>query len=141
MYKTAGWVLMVLLLSGCAIKQEIKAADALSTVPNKEVCVVKNTSVREGFLDTYRSALADKKYAVRVLPESATVKDCEITSTYTAKWRWDLALYMAYAEIKVFKDGDKVGEAIYDSMRGAANMGKFIDADAKIKELTHQVFP
>lgn len=141
MYKTAVWGLLALLVSGCAIKQEIKTADSLATVPNKEVCVVKNSSVREGFLDTYRSALTDKKYIVRVLPESATVKDCQVASTYTAKWRWDLALYMAYAEINVFKDGDKVGGAVYDSMRGGANMGKFIDADAKIKELTNQVFP
>lgn len=141
MYKTTVWSLLALLLSGCAIKQEIKAADALSTLPNKEVCVVKNASVREGFLETYRSALTDKKYMVRVLPESATVKDCPVASTYTAKWRWDLALYMAYAEINVFKGGEKVGGAVYDSMRGGANMGKFIDAEAKIKELTHQVFP
>ena len=103
--------------------------------------MVKNPAVKEGFLDSYRSALTNKKYSVKILPESASVNDCQVASTYTAKWRWDLALYMAYAEINVFKDGEKAGEAVYDSQRGGANMGKFIDADAKIKELTNQVFP
>ena len=78
---------------------------------------------------------------MKILPESASVNDCQVASTYTAKWRWNLALYMAYAEINVFKDGEKAGGAVYDSQRGGANMGKFIDADAKIKELTNQVFP
>lgn len=141
MYRKVMWGTLALFLGGCAIKQEIKPAEALSTAEKKEVCVIKNASVRESFLEAYRSALTDKRYLAKMLPIGATVKDCEVASTYTAKWRWDLGLYMAYAEINVFKDGNKVGGAVYDSMRGGANMGKFIDADAKIKELTNQVFP
>lgn len=32
-------------------------------------------------------------------------------------------------------------EAKYDSMRGGANMNKFIAADQKINELVNQLFP
>lgn len=48
---------------------------------------------------------------------------------------------MAYAEIKVYQGGKTIGEAKYDSQRGGANMGKFIDADKKINELVNQLFP
>jgi hypothetical protein len=141
MYKYAGYGLLILAVSGCAIKQEVKVADAISTVEKREVCVIQKSAVRAGFLEAYKAALTDKNYLVKTLPETSTIKDCPVVSTYNAQWRWDLALYMAYAEIKVFKDGEKVGSALYDSRSGGGNMGKFIDAEKKIKELTEQVFP
>ena len=66
-------------------------------------------------------------------------KNCEWTLTYTARWTWDLALYMSYAEIKVFKNGKLDGEAMYDSTRGGANMSKFIDSEPKIRELVEEL--
>jgi hypothetical protein len=63
-----------------------------------------------------------------------------MTSTYTANWRWDLALYMAFAEIIVYAEGTKVGSAVYDSLHGGANMNKFINAEAKIRELVDELF-
>ncbi len=88
-------------------------------------------------------ALGAKGYQVRQLPASASLVQCPITSTstYTANWRWDLATYMALAEIKVYNQGKPVGEAKYDAMHGGGNMGKFIDADKKINELVNQLFP
>lgn len=77
----------------------------------------------------------------RVLPGGSSVTACPVSVTYTAQWRWDLALYMAYAEIRVFKAGQEDGRAIYDSTRGGGNMGKFIDADSKIRELARELFP
>ncbi|PSL16650.1 hypothetical protein CLV44_10148 [Marinobacterium halophilum] len=46
-----------------------------------------------------------------------------------------MALYMSFAEIQIHKDGMLQGQALYDSTHGGANMGKFIDAENKIKEL------
>jgi hypothetical protein len=128
----------ILGLSGCAIHQNVRPVNSFQA---KEVCIIENPAVKEGFYDSYRRTLATKGYAVKRLPVSASIRDCAITSTYTAKWRWDLALYMAYAEIKVYGNGQLIGEAIYDSQRGGGNMGKFIDADKKITELTNQLFP
>lgn len=125
-------------LSGCAIHQNVRPVNSFQ---EKEICIIENPSVREGFYDSYRRALTAKGYAVKRLPVSASIRDCGITSTYTAKWRWDLALYMAYSEIKVYGNGQLIGEATYDSQRGGGNMGKFIDADKKITELTNQLFP
>ena len=97
--------------------------------------------MKETFLDAYRNALTAKNYVVKKLPAASSFNDCAITSTYTANWRWDLALYMAYAEIKVYNNAKPSGQATYDSLRGGANMGKFIDAEAKITELVNALFP
>ncbi|MFG6447048.1 Sbal_3080 family lipoprotein [Roseateles sp. BYS180W] len=125
-------------LSGCAIHQNVKPVGNLD---QKQVCVIENPSIRSGFLDAYVRSLNAKGYQVRKLPLSASLVECNITSTYTAHWRWDLALYMAYAEIKVYNVGKPIGEAKYDATRGMGSMNKFIDADKKISELVDQLFP
>ena len=125
-------------LSGCAIHQSVKPVERFEA---KEVCVVENAAVKFDFLASYRKALESRGFVVRMLPATAPLRECQITTTYTANWRWDLAMYMAYAEIKVYNNGQPAGDAIYDSLRGGANMGKFINGDAKIAELVNQLFP
>lgn len=138
MQKQLGIIVCTLTLCGCAIHQNVKPVAQLE---DKEVCIIESPSVKTGVLEAYKRTLLAKGYQVKQLPPSASVVDCGITSTYTASWRWDLALYMAYAEIKVYQGGKAIGEAKYDSQRGGANMGKFIDADKKINELVNQLFP
>ena len=128
----------VLALGACAIKQEVRALDALAS---PEVCVVSNTDVRQTFADALVRSLKSRGYEPRMLPANSAVTACPVVLTYRANWRWDLALYMAYAEMRVFKAGTESGSAIYDSTRGGGNMGKFIDADKKIVELSAQLFP
>ncbi|WP_342593241.1 Sbal_3080 family lipoprotein [Ramlibacter agri] len=125
-------------LAGCAIHQTVRPVDVAL---EREICVIENPSVKAGFIEAYKRSLATKGYAVRQLPASAPITACATTTTYTASWRWDLALYMAYAEIRVFTAGKQVGEAKYDSLRGGGNMNKFIDADRKVDELVNQLFP
>ncbi|MCE9521902.1 MAG: hypothetical protein K8S25_05655 [Alphaproteobacteria bacterium] len=125
-------------VSGCAIHQTVKP---VARFEEKQICIVESPNTRAGFLDSYKRVLSSKGYAVRVLPASASVSECPIVSTYTANWRWDLAIYLVYAEIKVFSAGNAIGEATYDSRGGGANMGKFVDADRKIAELVNELFP
>jgi hypothetical protein len=126
------------LLAGCAIHQNVRPVEA---VGDTQVCVINNPAVRPSVLASYRRVLGDKGYTVRELPESAAITDCKVTSTYQANWRWDLAMYMHFAQFRVFIDGKEKGVATYDATRGGANMGKFIDADKKIAELINQLFP
>jgi hypothetical protein len=126
------------LLAGCAIKQSVQPVARLSA---NEVCIIENLAVRPGFLDVYKRVLGEKGYAVRQLPPGAHFEDCPVTSTYTANWRWDLALYMAFADIRVFHKGEQTGQAVYDALGGSANMGKFIKGEEKIAELVNQLFP
>jgi hypothetical protein len=105
-----------------------------------EVCILKNEDVRQGFLDAYTGALNEKNVKVKLLPETASLNECITTSTYTARWAWDLALYMKYAEIKVYRSAALVGEAVYDATWGGGRLDKFINAENKIRELVDELF-
>jgi hypothetical protein len=126
------------MLAGCSITQQVKP---VADPPGKEICIVESPAVRAGFIDAYRRSLSARGFTVRMLPTGADVATCPMTSTYNARWSWDLALYMSYAELRVYGNGKPVGEATYDSTRGGGNMNKFIEADKKIDELVSLLFP
>lgn len=125
-------------VAGCAIHQNVSPVTALQ---GTEVCVVENPAVLYDFLGALERALVARGYTVRKLPQGAALRECPVTTTYTANWRWDLAMYMAYAEIRVFKDGAPAGQAVYDALGGGGNMGKFIAAEDKIRELVNGLLP
>ncbi|MGH8548272.1 MAG: Sbal_3080 family lipoprotein [Methylococcales bacterium] len=125
-------------IGGCSINQTVKPVDPFE---GNQVCIVENPAIRSGFLDEYKNVLTGKGYLVRQLPPGSAVSNCPITSTYTANWRWDLALYMAFADIRVFSNGQQSCQATYDAMSGGANMRKFINGEEKIRELVDQLFP
>lgn len=125
-------------LTGCAIHQNVKTVERFE---GKQICVVENPAVKFDFLESLKKSLEARSFTVKMLPPAAALRDCPITVTYTANWRWDLAMYMAYAEIKVYNNGQPAGEAVYDSLRGGFNMNKFIKGENKIAELVNQLFP
>ncbi|WP_295800240.1 Sbal_3080 family lipoprotein [uncultured Microbulbifer sp.] len=137
MYKKFSLLLGALLLvAGCSIQQTVEPS---SVSTGGELCIVENSAVREGFLAELQSSLAANGVHYKVLPANSSLVECEWTATYTARWTWDLALYMSFAEIKVYRNGAPDGSAVYDSTRGGANMSKFIDAETKIRELVDQL--
>ena len=138
MNKSLALLIVVLMFSGCAIRQTVSPIDKFE---GAQVCIVQNPKVKEGFLVAFKQVLIDKGYEVRVLEPSSSLDTCPITSTYTANWHWDMSVYMVYAAIKVYKNAKTAGEAIYDSRGGGANMGKFINAEEKVRELVNQLFP
>ncbi len=127
---------VLLLLSACSITQTVEPAEI---DPAAELCVIKNSEVRDGFIQEFHSVLTEKGIKFKMVAESSIPQDCEWTATYTARWTWDLALYLSFVEIKVFHNGSLDGIATYDSTRGGANMSKFIDAEPKIRELVEQL--
>lgn len=131
-------IVAALALSGCAIHQVVQP---VAHFDQKDVCVVENPAVKYDFLPALKNAIGARGYTVRQLPANAALNACPITVTYTANWRWDLAMYMAYADITVYQDAKPSGKATYDATRGGSNMNKFIKADQKIAELVKQLFP
>lgn len=124
--------------AGCTIKQHVKPVEKATT---DEVCIIENQAVRAGFLAEYQRTLEERGYRTRLLAPTAAVGTCPVTSTYLARWSWDLAIYLSYAEIRVFADGAPAGEAVYDSTGGGANLSKFVDAEPKVRELASELFP
>lgn len=127
---------LVFSLSACSIKQTVEPT---ALTQQSALCIIENPAVREGFLQTLQSSLQQRDITHRVVSNRSIPRECEWTMRYVGRWSWDLALYMSYAEIKVFHNGNLDGEAIYDSTKGGASMAKFIDAETKIDELVNEL--
>lgn len=127
-------------VSACTIQQQITPVDR-AVLADPVVCIIEDPAVRPGFLAEVLKALRDLGYSTQQLPPDASVTECATVMTYTARWSWDLTIYMSYARIVVYSDGAKAGEALYDATRGGGRLDKFIDAEPKIRELVEELFP
>jgi len=141
-YRCASIAMLVataLAVSGCAITQEVTPVKLQQRAD--ELCLVRNSEVvQDGFHDVYVKVLERKGFRVRSLPDKTAVDACKLLATYEAIYRWDLAIYLARADLRVFADGKEAGRAVYDSLSGGANMNKFVRTEAKLTELVDQLF-
>lgn len=128
------------LLTGCSIKQSVTPASIYKPA-SREICMIPALGLREGFHATYKGLLEQKGFSVRELRPGSKPSQCPLTTAYVGNWTWDLALYMVYADIKVYQYGHQVGQATYDAKWGGGRPDKFIDAEGKITELANQLFP
>ncbi|WP_433766286.1 Sbal_3080 family lipoprotein [Pseudomonas putida] len=128
------------LASGCSIKQTVTPVE-LSSQITPEICLIPAEGLREGFNTTYESLLKSKGFHTRQIPPGSNPSSCPLSTTYIGTWSWDLAIYMSYADIRVYQFGRQVGHAEYDSRSGSGRLDKFIIAEKKITELTNQLFP
>jgi hypothetical protein len=132
-------VAAVVVLVGCASAQQ--NVNPVSKLSVKQMCIVQNPQVSQaGFLDALQLAMRQKGMDVQVVSPGAGPAACPQVVQYTANYRWDLALYLAYAEIRVYQDQREVGLARYDAMR-VAGPSKFIKGEEKVRELVGQLFP
>jgi hypothetical protein len=139
MYARLSAAVAAVAVTGCAITQEVSPVKLGQ--PAQELCLVRNSEVvQDGFHDVYVRVLERKGFRVRSLPDKASVDSCALLATYEAIYRWDLAIYLARADLRVFVEGKEAGRAVYDSLSGGANMNKFIRTEPKLAELVDQLF-
>lgn len=132
-------VAAVVVLVGCASPQQ--QINPVAKISVKQMCIVQNPQVSQaGFLDALQNAMRTKGFDVQLVSAATGTAACPQFVQYTANYRWDLALYLAYAEIKVYQDQREVGLARYDAMR-VAGPSKFIKGEEKVRELVGQLFP
>ncbi len=127
------------MLMGCAIRQDVVPVTFAPTA-SREVCIIEHPPTRTTFRDAYQQALRDRGFAPRIVPANSPTDFCPITTTYIARWSWDFTIYMAYAEMRVFHDGRQVGRALYDSRLGSGRLDKWIDAEAKVREMVDELY-
>lgn len=133
-------VAAVVAMSGCAITQEVTPSGLDQR--DQELCLVRNSEVvQDGFHEVYERVLRKKGFKVRWLPDKSPVTSCPLVGTYEAIYRWDLAIYLARADLRIHADGKEAARAVYDSLSGGANMSKFIQTEPKLTELVDQLFP
>lgn len=127
-------------ISGCSIKQTVTPA-TLSAELAPEICMIPAPNLRAGFTTAYQASLTEKGFRTRLMTPGSSPDRCALATTFIGNWGWDLALYMKYADIRVYERGRQVGHAEYDARWGGGRLDKFISAEQKIAELTHQLFP
>ena len=130
----------VVTLSACAITQDVTPSEVDKRA--QELCLVRNSEVVQGgFHDVYARVLENKGFKIRTLPDKSASTSCPLVATYEAIYRWDLAIYLARADLRIWADGREAGRAVYDSLSGGGNMNKFIRTEPKLTELVDQLFP
>ena len=117
---------------GCSITTRV---DPLPSVSMPSVCIHENEAVwSKQFLPMLRDQLGRHGISTTVFGEDRPA-DCRWHLEYEAQWKWDLAVYLRYADIRVF-DGDAlVGRATYDARDGSGRLDKFGHTDEKLAPL------
>ena len=126
-----------LVVAGCTISQSVTPVAGERPA---EVCVARNDAVQmEGFHAELVRQIETRGIAVRSY-DGTMPEGCRHHVQYTANWRWDMAMYLSYAQIAVFDRGQPVGNATYDATQGGGNMGKFGATAEKIEPLVAELF-
>ena len=135
-------LLFFLFLIGCSVKFSANPPANLNMTTN-EICVIKNQDTNDEFLPAYQLALENKGFVVRVLDPEADIDTCPLTSTYAGSWSWDFVMYMAAAEIIIYKNGIRVGDALYDAPKaGWAMTPRIYDStEEKVCKMVDKLFP
>lgn len=150
MFRTAAAAAAMLVLAGCASKQEITRWQGAKP---SQVCLAENKEVRSGVVDALQKAFEQRGITVQLIPATYETKhmlvqpsvnrekvaqECQAIVFYTANWHWDLAMYMRFANVWITDPqmSRKLGQATYQA---GAGPDKFIDASKKLNELVGQI--
>jgi hypothetical protein len=125
-----------LALSACAITQTVRpVTDSHIDL----LCIQRNPQVfMAEFVDVLRSDVEAQGIKARVY-DGEPPAQCRYRMEYTANWRWDLAMYLAFAELRVYDKGLLIGEANYDARAGGGRPDKFGSTATKLKPLVDQL--
>jgi hypothetical protein len=126
-----------LLLFGCTIRYTANPV-SIQKVDRKEICVIEDEADGR-FLLSYKIALEEKGFSVKILSYESDVAGCPLSSMYKSVWSWDLVTYMPRAQIFVFRNGVLAGNALYDSS-GLA-LKKYERTHDKIVKMVDLLFP
>ena len=134
--RTLTFLLLALALSGCSITKSIDPIKAEIT----QVCVLDNPKV---FMDEFQPELQrqieEKGFPTKVY-SGARPADCSHHLEYTANWQWDMAMYLTYAEFRVYDRMGLAGQAVYNARNGGGRLDKFGRTAEKIRPLLDELF-
>lgn len=107
------------------------------------LCVIANTANGNSYLNAFRASLRARNFEVKMLPPDASVATCPITVTYFVQQQTYWLPYVSAADITVYREGERVGKAVYNANRsaGGLNFSHLVPADRTIEMLVEQLFP
>jgi len=124
-------------LTGCSIS---KTVDPIKPAQVSQVCVLDNKDIfMDGFQPEVQKQIEAKQIPTKVYT-GARPAECSHYLEYTANWQWDMAMYLTYAEFRVYDARGLAGTAFYDARRGGGRLDKFGHTADKIRPLIDQLF-
>lgn len=132
-------VLLILgaILSGCTIAKTatpIPPGTAVGTI-----YVQRNTNVHmEGLHDEIIEQLQGLGFDAKTT-EGPRPAEAVHMLTYTANWRWDMAMYLVYFQATMLENSRILGQVEYDATRGGGRMDKFGKTAEKIRPLLQEL--
>lgn len=128
----AGFLLLA--LTGC-VSQNVKPVATADD--GDHVCIIRNVEVNPDFLTAYRESIESRGFVTSVVNAKNT--DCDLVTTYVAHYGVHWGLYLARADLQVFRSGNLVGRAQYKAPRAAPNKhGRVVE---KIDQLVGELLP
>src|SRR5262249_26989862 len=125
-------VLAALAVAGCTITTHV---DPLPPGPLPSLCVRENSAVwSKQFLPALRGELARHGIATTVYGD-APPPACARRLEYEAEWKWDVAVYLRYADLRVYDGETLVGRATYDARGAFARLDKFGHTEDRLRTL------
>jgi len=125
---------MLVSLSACV---SLNVSRVTSLNGNEEICIEENPAVRQAFLDAYVRRIENIGYKTRVI-KSGSESNCAVTSTYTANYGIHWGLYLARAQLNIYKNSELIGTAEYRAP--FMSPGKHGRIEGKIAKMVSQLF-
>ena len=120
---------------GCVTMNAKKVSDLKG---NEEICIVDTSSVRPSFRDAYERRIRANGYQTRIITDKNN-PSCELTTTYYATYGTHWGLFLATAELRVFRGDKVVGAASYNAPW--ASPAKHGRVEPKIGSMVNELFP
>jgi Short C-terminal domain len=135
--RTFAFVGFAVTVSGCSIN---KTVDPIKPAQVSQVCVLDNKDI---LMDDYQPEI-QRQIEAKHIPTKVYVggrpADCSHYLEYTANWQWDMAMYLTYAEFRVYDAKGLTGSAFYDARMGGGRLDKFGHTAEKIRPLIDELF-
>jgi len=131
-------IFTIILLSGCSTKTVVPVS---SEYQLNHVCIEDNLKVKVGgFLgvvtDIFNEhGISTEKYEINDKPTY-----CEVKMTYTATQKWDMAIYLNHAELRLYKNNQKIGYAEYHLTGGGGlDLSKWASVKSKMTPIVEEL--
>lgn len=125
-------------LAGCSLPITIQAPPADTKI--SQLCIINNPKVlMHGFLPELKSQIKSHGISTQ-LWTAYNPKGCRYWLVYTANWRWDFAMVLVYADLKLYDHQLLIGRTVFDNIHPGINPFYYGPADEKLKALTEPLF-
>jgi hypothetical protein len=125
--------IILLLVTGCAIRQEVVPVNPQVAAEIEKVYVLRNFNDRlDPALSLIVEKLEQKGIPYEVENSSQLPPEARYHIEYDGEWNWDLADYLTLFRISLYRDGRIIGAAEYNAKMGGMRLDKWGQIEKKI---------